>query len=184
VWNILGIQTEGCLRLWLLLLVISFEMGIGKLPRPIVEWETCGFSVTAVCHSELYQCNYDVCASSETCNQWQIVHCNLRSFEFWQRLHWNMRITWRLPQSVSYLGFECSYSFSALLDYASFSKFKSSSVGIYLIRHYAATSRRVAGSIPDEVIGFFNWFYPSSRTMSLGSNQPLTKMSTRNLPGG
>jgi hypothetical protein len=50
-------------------------------------------------------------------------------------------------------------------------------------RHYA-TSRKVAGSIPDEVIGFFNWPNPSNRTMALGSTQPLTEMSTRNLPGG
>jgi hypothetical protein len=41
-----------------------------------------------------------------------------------------------------------------------------------------------AGSIPNEVIGFFNWPNPSSRTMALGSTQPLTEMSTRNLPGG
>jgi hypothetical protein len=31
---------------------------------------------------------------------------------------------------------------------------------------------------------FFNWPYPSSRNMALGSTQPLTRMSTRNLPGG
>jgi hypothetical protein len=31
-----------------------------------------------------------------------------------------------------------------------------------------ATSRNVAGSIPDEVIGFFNLPNPSSRTMALG----------------
>jgi hypothetical protein len=37
--------------------------------------------------------------------------------------------------------------------------------------------------IPDEV-DFFNLFNPSSRTMALGSTQPLTEMSTRNLPGG
>jgi hypothetical protein len=49
--------------------------------------------------------------------------------------------------------------------------------------HYA-TSRKVAGSITDEVIGFFNWPNPSSRTMALGSTQPLTEMSTSNLPGG
>jgi hypothetical protein len=47
-----------------------------------------------------------------------------------------------------------------------------------------ATSRKVAGSIPDEVIGFFNWPNPSSRTMALGSTQPLMEMSTRNLLGG
>jgi hypothetical protein len=37
--------------------------------------------------------------------------------------------------------------------------------------------------IPDEVV-FFNLPNPSSRTMSLGSTQPLTEMSTRKLPGG
>jgi hypothetical protein len=40
------------------------------------------------------------------------------------------------------------------------------------------------GSIPDEVFGFFNWFNPSSRTIALGSTQPLTEMSTSNFPGG
>jgi hypothetical protein len=50
------------------------------------------------------------------------------------------------------------------------------------LRHYA-TSRKVAGSIPGEVIGFFNWSNPSSHTMALGLTQPLTEVSTRNLPG-
>jgi hypothetical protein len=44
-----------------------------------------------------------------------------------------------------------------------------------------ARSRKVVDSIPD-VTGFFNWPNPSSRTMTLGSTQPLTEMSTRNLP--
>jgi hypothetical protein len=39
------------------------------------------------------------------------------------------------------------------------------------------------GSVPDEVY-FFNLPNPFSRTMALGSTQSLTKMSTRNLPGG
>jgi hypothetical protein len=47
-----------------------------------------------------------------------------------------------------------------------------------------STSRKVAGLIPDEDILFFSWSNPSSRTMSLRSAQPLTEMSTRNLPGG
>jgi hypothetical protein len=51
------------------------------------------------------------------------------------------------------------------------------------LRHYA-TSRKVAGLIPDDVIGFFNWPNPSSRTMALGSTQPVTEKSTRNIPGG
>jgi hypothetical protein len=48
---------------------------------------------------------------------------------------------------------------------------------LYLIigAHYV-TSRKVAGSIPDKVIGFFNWPNPSSRTMALGSTQPLTEI--------
>jgi hypothetical protein len=44
--------------------------------------------------------------------------------------------------------------------------------------------RRAEWSIPDKVIGFFNRHNPSSRTMALGSTQPLTEMSTRNLLGG
>jgi hypothetical protein len=46
------------------------------------------------------------------------------------------------------------------------------------------TSQKVADLIPDEVIGFFNWSNPSSRTMALRSARPLTEMSTRNLPVG
>jgi hypothetical protein len=50
-------------------------------------------------------------------------------------------------------------------------------------RHYAI-SRKVAVSIPDEVIAFFDWPNPSSRTMALGLTQSLTEMSARNLPSG
>ena len=46
------------------------------------------------------------------------------------------------------------------------------------LRH-CATSRKVGGSIPDGVIGFYHWHNPSGRTMALGSTQPLTEMSTR-----
>jgi hypothetical protein len=48
------------------------------------------------------------------------------------------------------------------------------------------TMPQIGGSrvrLPDEVIGFFNWHNPSIRTMALGSTQPLTEMSTRNLSG-
>jgi hypothetical protein len=47
-----------------------------------------------------------------------------------------------------------------------------------------ARSWNVAGSIPEEVIAFFNWPNPSRRTRSLGSTQPLTKMSTGSPAGG
>jgi hypothetical protein len=48
---------------------------------------------------------------------------------------------------------------------------------------FIGTSLKVVGSIPDEVIGFFNWPNSSNCIMTLGSTQPLTEMSTRNLPG-
>jgi hypothetical protein len=44
-------------------------------------------------------------------------------------------------------------------------------------------SRKVAGSRPNEV-DFFNLPNTYSHIMALGSNQPLTEMGTRNLPGG
>jgi hypothetical protein len=49
---------------------------------------------------------------------------------------------------------------------------------------YYATSRKAVGSVPDEVIEFFKLPKPSRRTMALGSTQPSTEMSTRNLPAG
>jgi hypothetical protein len=44
---------------------------------------------------------------------------------------------------------------------------------------HCATSRKVAGLIPDGVIGIFHWYKPSGRTMALGSTQTLIEMSNR-----
>jgi len=41
--------------------------------------------------------------------------------------------------------------------------------------------RKVAGPVPDGVVGIFHWHNPSGRAMALGSIQPLTEMSTRNI---
>jgi hypothetical protein len=46
---------------------------------------------------------------------------------------------------------------------------------------HCTTSRKVAGSIPDGVIGIFHWHNSSGRTMAPGSTQPLTEMSTENI---
>jgi len=52
------------------------------------------------------------------------------------------------------------------------------------LRH-CAESRKVAGSIPDGVIGIFHWHKsPSDRTMALGSTQPLTEISIKNISWG
>jgi hypothetical protein len=45
-----------------------------------------------------------------------------------------------------------------------------------------ATNRKVAGSITAGVSGFF--IFPSDCTMTLGSTQPPTEMSTRNISWG
>ena len=52
--------------------------------------------------------------------------------------------------------------------------------GTRWLRH-CATSRKVAGSIPDDIIGIFHWYNPSGRTTSMSSTQPLTEMSTGNI---
>ena len=49
-----------------------------------------------------------------------------------------------------------------------------------LLRHCTA-NRKVAGLISIGVIEIFHWHNPSGHTMALGSTQPLTEMSTRNI---
>jgi len=44
-----------------------------------------------------------------------------------------------------------------------------------------AANRKVAGSLPDGVIGIIHGHNPSDRTMALGSTQPVTEMSTRSI---
>ena len=51
------------------------------------------------------------------------------------------------------------------------------------LRH-CGTSRKVAGSIPDGIIGILHWYNSSGRTMALGLTQPVTDMSTRNISWG
>jgi hypothetical protein len=52
-----------------------------------------------------------------------------------------------------------------------------------MIQH-AVVNRKFTGSIPDDVIKCFNLPNHSSRTMGLNLSQPLTDMSTRNIPWG
>ena len=49
---------------------------------------------------------------------------------------------------------------------------------------FCATNRKVVGSIPDGVSGFFIDIRSSVRAMALGSTQPLTEMSTRSISWG
>jgi hypothetical protein len=54
----------------------------------------------------------------------------------------------------------------------------------YLMTLPHTVCRKVAGSIPDGVIGIFHWHNPSGRTTALGLTQPLTEISTRNISWG
>jgi hypothetical protein len=49
---------------------------------------------------------------------------------------------------------------------------------------HCATSLKVAGSIPDGVIGIVHWHNLSGRTMALGLTQPQIEKSTRNISWG
>jgi hypothetical protein len=48
------------------------------------------------------------------------------------------------------------------------------------LRH-CVTNRKVAGSITDGVNGIFHWHNLFGHTMALGSTQPPTEMSARNI---
>jgi hypothetical protein len=49
---------------------------------------------------------------------------------------------------------------------------------------HCVTSWKVAGSIPDGVIGIFHLLNSSGRIMAVGSTQPLTEMSTTGISWG
>jgi hypothetical protein len=51
------------------------------------------------------------------------------------------------------------------------------------LRH-CPTSQKVAGTIPNEAIGFFNWPYPSSSNMVLRSTHPLNRNEYQQSPWG
>jgi len=51
-------------------------------------------------------------------------------------------------------------------------------------RRHWAISRKVAGSIPDGVIGIFHWHHSSCRTTAAGSIHSLTEMSTTDFSWG
>ena len=75
---------------------------------------------------------------------------------------------------------KCWYEYSEILN--RHNERKGTAVA-QCLRH-CATNRKVAASIPDGVIGVFHCHNPSDRTMALGSSQPLTEMSTRDISWG
>ena len=82
------------------------------------------------------------------------------------------------------LQFLCCQYFSGVCHSFSQPLFHIMGPGVAKWLRLCATSRKVPGSIPGGVTGFFSDIFPSDWTMALGSTQPLVKMSTRNIPGG
>ena len=74
----------------------------------------------------------------------------------------------------SFIELEFCRGFLRILKYQGGTRWRS------LLRH-CATSRKVAGSIPDGVIVIFHRHNPSGRTMALGLTHPVTEFSTRNI---
>jgi hypothetical protein len=56
--------------------------------------------------------------------------------------------------------------------------------GKLLVAQLVEAQRYKPRSIPSGVIGNYHWHNPSSRTVALGSTQPLTEMSTRDVSWG
>jgi hypothetical protein len=52
---------------------------------------------------------------------------------------------------------------------------------LMVVQLVEVTSRKVARSIPDGVVGIFHRNNPSGRTMAFGLTQSLTEMNTRNI---
>jgi hypothetical protein len=101
-------------------------------------------------------------------------------------IHFCVSLSNTCPFNSSFLParlFACSSSRKTELD---FMKFYISEWGTRWrswLRH-SATSRKVASSILDSVIGIFCWQIPSGHSVALGSTQTLTEMSTRNISWG
>ena len=75
--------------------------------------------------------------------------------------------------NISLLHILTIFHISAHKDYLNFCNKTGGTRWRSWLRH-CATSRKVAGSIPDGVIGIFHWHNPSSLNIALGLTQPLT----------
>jgi hypothetical protein len=98
------------------------------------------------------------------------------------QLHWThvISVSWSQSHIYHCQWLSCRKSFEGQT-----SRFKLAT--LYLRGHavaqwlrHCATNQKIAGSIPDGVIGIFHWHNPSGSTMALGSTQRLPGI----FPGG
>jgi hypothetical protein len=87
-----------------------------------------------------------------------------------QALEQNFVLSWvtlMRKEQLSYLGAFLVFRFNVLIKCLLCELYTVA----YFVRQYAS-SPKVAGSIPNGIIGFFSCTNPSSRSMPLGTNQP------------
>jgi hypothetical protein len=93
---------------------------------------------------------------------------------FWYWARWNLRTNWE--QTLNYTN-QYLYAYEYKLVPTVMAKIR-----VFLnMTPCTFVNRNVAVSIPVGVIRIFHWRNPFDRTMALGSTQPLTEMSTRNI---
>ena len=149
------------------------------------------FSVVFSTVSTMHKLDFRV-VINEACNKWQPVLVE----KLCPFLIETYVVTWYISFPVSVKGVypHCkSAAYSWVKDF-NVSFVKSSSIwqvqniwsGTTVAQwlRCCATNWKVAGLIPDDVIGIFHWHNPSDRTVALGSTQPLTEMSTRSISWG
>jgi hypothetical protein len=100
-----------------------------------------------------------------------VVSFTLRPF-YSERKKFSYVLEWRMGVSQSRSGRNCKETNSVPAD------------NWTLVQRHYATSRKVAGSIPDEVIRFFNWPNPSSRTVALGVDSASNRNEYQKFSGG
>jgi hypothetical protein len=128
----------------------------------------CGFRRTGKATGQMYQC-WQICREINVFPQLQISHvlrfisiCDLLTYSSPQkRCIWTVKtlIHWRLVACI----FKLPRRSGSVTGWGTMLQ------GV---------------PFPMRSLDFFNWPNPSSRTMALGSTQPPTEMSIRNLPGG
>jgi hypothetical protein len=140
--------------------------------------------------------------SSEQCRQWsqptsayRSLHILFRCDDAVHAVQPNVSVIQHEPVSSvifsknSHIGYRCSFTVCNNLD-VKFHQVGETVGSFFCINSlrvtrwrswlmHCATSRKVAGSIPDGITGIFQWVNPCGRTVALGSTQPLTEMSTR-----
>jgi hypothetical protein len=100
----------------------------------------------------------------------------------WQELVCHLQLLLTLASSYSQLQVPCDSYFTA--SDSIFLKPRGPGPRIYIPQEHGDPVILPGTGFPFCVPVKVDFFNPSNRTMALGSTQPLTEMSTRNLPGG